>query len=76
MLGLKLHPLYSLDSSQVLGWSHYEIFSDLPERWKEMHRRGLAGETLRADEDRWDRKGGTTTWVRWEIRPWRTSSGP
>ena len=25
-----------------------------------MHRRGLAGETLRADEDRWDREGGTT----------------
>jgi signal transduction histidine kinase len=27
---------------------------------------------LRADEERWDRKGGAL-WVRWEIRPWRTS---
>ena len=60
---------FSLDSSQVLGRSHYEIFPDLPERWKEIHRRGLAGETLRAEEDRWDRKGGTN-WSRWEIRPW------
>ena len=25
---------YSLDSSQLLGRSHYEIFPDLPERWK------------------------------------------
>jgi PAS domain S-box-containing protein len=66
---------YSLDNAQALGRSHYELFPDCPERWKEMHSRGLAGETLRADEDRWDRGDGTPTWVRWEIRPWRTSSG-
>jgi signal transduction histidine kinase len=47
----------------------------MPEHWREVHRRSLEGETLRADEERWDRKGGTTLWVRWEIRPWRTSSG-
>jgi signal transduction histidine kinase len=40
-----------------------------------MHRRALEGEILRADEDRWDRKCGTTTWVRWELRPWRTPNG-
>jgi len=65
---------YGVESSQVLGRSHYELFLDIPERWKEAHRRGLEGETLRADEDRWDRHDGTT-WVRWEILPWRTSSG-
>ena len=59
---------YSVDSSQILGRSHYELFPDLPQHWKEMHRRGLEGETLRA-EDRWDRENGTK-WVRWEIRPW------
>ena len=51
---------FSLDSSQLLGRSHYEIFPDIPDRWKQLHRRALAGETLRADEDRWDREGGTT----------------
>ncbi len=66
---------YSVDSSQVLGRSHYELFPDIPQSWKEMHRRALEGEILRADEDRWDREGGTTTWVRWEIHPWRTPSG-
>jgi len=65
---------YSVDSSQVLGRSHYELFSDIPERWKEMHKRALAGETLRAEEDRWDRKG-STAWIRWELRPWRAPSG-
>jgi len=65
---------FSLDSSQLLEHSHYEIFPDLPDRWKQLHRRALEGETLRADEDRWDREGGTT-WLRWEIRPWMNSNG-
>src|SRR6266705_637304 len=65
---------YSVDSSRVLGRSHYELFPDIPDRWKEIHRRALEGETLRADEDRWDREGGTT-WVRWEVRPWRSADG-
>jgi len=63
-----------LDSSQVLGRSHYELFPDIPDRWKEVHRRALAGETVRADEDRWDREGGTT-WLRWEVRPWLNLEG-
>jgi len=65
---------FSLDSPQLLGRSHYEIFPDIPDRWKQLHRRALAGETLRADEDRWDREGGTT-WLRWEIRPWQNLDG-
>src|SRR6201981_3393444 len=65
---------YSLDNSKIVGRSHYEIFPDLPERWKEIHRGGLAGETLRAEEDRWDRDGGTN-WSRWEILPWKNRHG-
>src|SRR5947207_11388841 len=66
--------VYSVDSSEVLGRSHYELLPDIPPRWKETHSRAFEGETLRADEDRWDRDGGTM-WVRWEILPWRTASG-
>jgi PAS domain S-box-containing protein len=65
---------FLLDSSKMLGRSHYEIFPDIPDRWKQIHRRALAGETLRAEEDRWDREGGTT-WLRWEIRPWQGLDG-
>jgi PAS domain S-box-containing protein len=65
---------FSLDSSQIIGYSHYEVFPDIPERWKQLLRRALNGETLRADEDRWDRKDGTT-WLRWEIRPWHNIDG-
>jgi PAS domain S-box-containing protein len=61
---------YGPESSQMLGRSHYEMFPDIPERWKEIHRRCLAGETLRSEEDQWDRADGSANWLRWEIRPW------
>jgi PAS domain S-box-containing protein len=64
---------YSMDTSQ-LGRSHYELFPDIPQYWREMHGRALAGETIRADEDCWQRGDGNM-WVRWELRPWRTASG-
>ena len=66
---------YSVDCAQVLGRSHYELFPDVPEHWKEMHQRALKGETLRAEEDRWERGDGSVKWVQWEIRPWMTPSG-
>jgi PAS domain S-box-containing protein len=66
---------YAVDSSRVLGRTQYDVFPDLPQHWKEMHRRGLEGETLGVAEDCWDRGNGTTTWVHWEIRPWSTDGG-
>lgn len=65
---------YSVDASQVLGRCHYDLFPNIPQHWKAVHRRALEGETLRADEDRWDREDGTT-WVRWEVRPWKAPNG-
>jgi PAS domain S-box-containing protein len=65
---------YGIDASQVLGRSHYDLLCDMPQYWKEVHRRALAGETLREDEERWERDSGTT-WVRWEVLPWMTASG-
>jgi len=60
--------------AEIIGRSHYESFPDMPERWKEIHRRALQGEILRADEDRWDGQDGTH-WARWEVRPWMTAEG-
>ena len=60
--------------AQILGRSHYELFPDMPERWKEVHRRALQGETLRANEDRWEGKDGPH-WARWEVHPWKTAEG-
>ena len=66
--------VFAVDGSQILGRSHYDVFPDLPERHREVHRRGLGGETVRAEEDCWEREGGTK-WVRWEVRPWDLFDG-
>jgi len=61
---------YNLGNQELIGRSHYEVFPEISERWKEFHRRGLAGETLKESNDPFLRADGTTDWVRWEIRPW------
>ncbi len=57
------------------GRSHYELFPEISDRWREVHRRVLAGETLSGDEDEFLRLNGTTGWVRWEMTPWRLPDG-
>ncbi len=58
-----------------LGRSHYEVFPDFPERWKDVHRRALAGETIRESDDIFERADGSTIWLKWETRPWRNAEG-
>src|SRR5262249_11536659 len=62
-------------SGEIIGRSHYEVFPDLPERWREAHRRGLAGAVVKSDEDRFDRADGSFNWVEWEVRPWFNTEG-
>ena len=64
-----------IDRGNILGKSHYEVFPEIPHRWREVHRRGLAGEIVRAEEDPFQRADGTCQWLRWEVRPWHTASG-
>jgi hypothetical protein len=66
---------YGLDDRPIIGHSHYEIFPEIPERWKQIHRRCLAGEVIKADEDRFQRADGSTQWLQWEIRPWKAADG-
>ena len=66
---------YGLGDRKLEGLSHYEIFPEVPERWKEIHRRGLAGEVLRDDDDRFYRPDGSVQWIRWEVRPWHDRAG-
>jgi PAS domain S-box-containing protein len=66
---------YNMKESDLLGLSYYEAFQEIPESWKQIHRRGLEGEVVLAEADRFERADGSLQWLRWEVRPWYDSSG-
>jgi PAS domain S-box-containing protein len=63
---------FGLTDTDIIGKSHYQIFPEIPPRWKEIHQRCLAGEVQRCDRDPFERAGGRMSWQRWEVRPWYT----
>jgi PAS domain S-box-containing protein len=66
---------FGLGDRDLFGLSHYDVFPEVPERWKDAHRRGLAGEVMRGEADPFERIDGSVQWVRWEIRPWEDAEG-
>ncbi|CAN5334883.1 hypothetical protein BH24PSE2_BH24PSE2_21050 [soil metagenome] len=66
---------YGLARQELLGRSHYQVFPDLPLRWRDIYERCLAGEIERSEEDFFERADGRTEWLKWAIHPWRHSSG-
>ncbi len=61
---------YRLGEQDIVGKSHYEVFPEITEQWKAIHLRGLSGEIVSAQNDRFDRNDGTVQWLNWEVRPW------
>jgi PAS domain S-box-containing protein len=67
---------YFLWDEEIIGRSHYDIFPDLPERWKESHQSALAGNVERNPDDTWHPPGFDEIQnVSWEIRPWYLAEG-
>ena len=66
---------YRLGSRDLLGVSHYQVFPEIPQKWREVHKRCLQGAVERCDSEPFLRADGSKQWVRWEIQPWRRADG-
>ncbi|MGA9060289.1 MAG: EAL domain-containing protein [Terracidiphilus sp.] len=67
--------ILNLVDQEVIGRSHYDVITNIPETWKLEHRRALAGETIRVEENRIEHADGKVDWLHREILPWRASDG-
>ena len=61
---------------QLIGRVHYDVFPEIPQRWRDIHARSLEhGVELNHDADPYLTPDGGTEWIRWSLRPWRTDDG-
>jgi two-component system, chemotaxis family, CheB/CheR fusion protein len=58
-----------------IGRSHYEVFPEIGNEWKAVHKSCLAGATVRSNGEPFRRADGALQWIKWEARPWRDSDG-
>lgn len=67
---------YRLKGRNVLGMSHYEIFPNVSQEWKDIHARCLLGAVEKNEEDQWRPEGWDhDQFLRWEVRPWYQFDG-
>jgi len=59
----------------TIGRSAYDVLPAIPERWRAVHRRALAGEACRCELDLAVLEDGSHRWLRWSTNPWMLESG-
>ena len=64
-----------LEGRDLTSLSHYDTNPEMPDNWRESHRRGLRGEVVTNEDDLIHLANGKVRWVRWEVQPWRDPSG-
>ncbi|MCF2501493.1 response regulator [Dyadobacter chenhuakuii] len=62
---------YGLRSQDIIGISHYDVFTDTDQEWKDIHRQALAGKRMLRGEqvsrpDGWSHD----RYLTWEVWPW------
>lgn len=63
---------YSLPQQMLIGKSHYEVFPNLSQEWKNRYNRCLAGESLENTEELFVQADGSKNYIRWAMHPWFT----
>jgi PAS domain S-box-containing protein/excisionase family DNA binding protein len=66
---------FGLEDQNLIGRSHYQVFPDLPDRWKQNHQDCLKGQSLSTKQDVFERASGITLNLEWAIQPWIDEDG-
>ena len=63
---------YHLETTDLVGQNHYQVFPEIPARWRKAYQDCLQGHVKVLDraEDFLVRQSGKIDWLRWQIRPW------
>lgn len=67
--------LYALPEGSLVGRHHYEVFPEIPERWKQIHQTVLSGTVCSHPEDPFLRESGEIQYIAWEAHPWYDDEG-
>jgi len=62
-------------TGNVIGKSHYDLFPNILGRWKQVHSRCMKGAVEKSDEDYYEKDDGSPVWLKWNVRPWYTTTG-
>lgn len=62
-------------SKDLIGKHHYDVFPDLPQKWRDVHQRTLKGEILKGDKDVFNRSDGSVQYTNWLSQPWYDVQG-
>jgi len=60
-----------IPDANLTGRSHYEVFPQLPKRWRDVNDRCLQGEVASCEDDSFVRENGEVAYLRWQAGPWR-----
>lgn len=66
---------YNIEGYKLIGKSHYDVFPEITEKLRQVHKRVLAGSREQASQDKFIRLDGTVQWLKWEAIPWYSPSG-
>jgi len=66
---------YGLKNREIIGKSHYDIFPEIGEDWKAIHRRCLNGGIDKNEGASFEGLDGSLQWLKWDVRPWYAEEG-
>ncbi len=66
---------FSLVGQHIIGRSYYDLFPATSANWRGIHQRALKGESVSCTEDVFSRADGTTQYLKWDVKPWKSYDG-